>query len=49
METESMTQNTEGEDKGKRVTSVEETLEKSSKINTGVETPNGTRLPSTQG
>lgn len=49
IETESITQNTEGEDKGKRVTSAEETLAKSTQINTGFERLTGTRLPSTQG
>ena len=48
METESMTQNTEGKDKAKRVTSAVERLEKSSKINTGIETVAGTSLPSTE-
>lgn len=46
METESVTQNTEGKDKAKRVTSAEERLEKSSKINTGIETVAGMSSPS---
>ena len=42
METESMTQNTEGKDKVKRVTM----LEISANVNTGVQTQTGARLPS---